>query len=68
MTEMWIFFAFGFLQIVFHNAHKITGWAWVKKVSDNHWVVWLAHPVITHTVTDYVVHFVIYSGQIIGVH
>jgi hypothetical protein len=66
--EFIIFAAFGVLQIVFHNAHKITGFGFMKKVSEHHWVVWLFHPVVAHTFQDYFIHFVIYSGRVITGH
>jgi hypothetical protein len=66
--EFIIFVAFGVLQLVFHNAHRITGLGFMKKVSEHHWVVWLFHPVIAHTFQDYFIHFVIYSGRVITGH
>lgn len=66
--EVWIFVAFGVLQVVFHNAHRITGVAFMKKISENHWVVWMFHPVVLHTFQDYTIHFIIYSGRVITGH
>lgn len=67
-VEIWIFVAFGILQLIFHNAHRITGVAFMKKLSDNHWVVWMFHPVVAHTVQDYAIHFIIYSGRVFTGH
>jgi hypothetical protein len=67
-VEVWIFMAFGVLQILFHQAHKLTSVAFLKKLSENHWVVWIFHPVVAHTAQDYIIHFVIYSGRIITGH
>lgn len=68
MNELIVFVAFGTLQLVFHNAHRVTGWAWIQKVSENHWIVWVFHPAIWHTVQDYGIHFVVYSGYVIRSH
>ena len=67
-TEIAILFAFGGLQILFHNAHKMTGWLWVQKLSEQHWVVWVFHPTVLHTLQDYGVHAIIYSGYVIKGH
>jgi hypothetical protein len=41
---------------------------WLMKITDNHYLVWLAHPAVVHSVHDYAIHFVIYSGRVIAAH
>jgi hypothetical protein len=67
-----IFIAFIGLQACFANGphwfKHVQGCLWVQKLSERHYLVWLFHPAVLHGVRDYVVHFVIYSGKIIGAH
>lgn len=67
-VEILIFAAFGAMQILFHNAHRITGLKFMKRIANHHWVVWLFHPIVAHTIEDYFIHFVIYSGRVISGH
>lgn len=47
---------------------KAGHWAFVQRVSANHWVVWLFHPALWHGLHDYAIHLVVYSGYIINAH
>jgi hypothetical protein len=69
MQEVIIFGAFGVLQVAFHFMHKAhaEGSVWYK-VKHSHYLVLAAHPVVSHTIQDYAIHIVIYSGKIIGGH
>lgn len=40
----------------------------VQRISQHHWVIWILHPVVLHSLHDYAIHFVIYSGYIIRTH
>lgn len=40
----------------------------MQRLSRNHYVVWLFHPAVLHGMQEYVVHYVIYSGQIFASH
>lgn len=67
MNEILILGAFGVLQVSFHKLEKAAhGQGWIHKVTHSHALVWLLHPTIAHTLQDYVIHIVIYSGKIIG--
>lgn len=37
----------------------------VQRLSDRHFLVWVAHPAVLSGLHDYVIHFVVYSGYII---
>lgn len=70
--ELAIFVAFLALQI----GAKAMPKAWdkvahlviVQKLAQNHWVVWVFHPTVLHSIHDYAIHFVIYSGYVIHAH
>jgi hypothetical protein len=66
--ELLIFLAFAGLQTLFHSGHKLSDVTVVKKISEHHWVIWIFHPVTLHAIQDYAIHFVIYSGKLIGAH
>lgn len=70
--EPFIFGAFIGLEIVFHNAPFLFSHCkhciWVQKISTRHYLIWLFHPTVMHGIEGYVVHFVIYSGHVIGGH
>lgn len=51
-----------------HACERIAHLWIVQRLAQHHWVVWLAHPVVLHSVHDYAIHFVIYSGYIIRTH
>lgn len=51
-----------------HVCERIAHLAIIQRLSQHHWVVWLLHPVVLHSVHDYAIHFVIYSGYIIRTH
>lgn len=51
-----------------HACGKVAHWAIIQRISRHHWIVWLGHPVIWHGIHEYVVHFIIYSGYVIGPH
>lgn len=72
MMEPVIFGAFIALEVVFHNAphwlEHTKHCAWVQQVSKNHYLVWLFHPSVMVGVQGYLVHFVVYSGKVIGGH
>ena len=71
--ELVIFAAFVAIQYAakalpsYLKSHGKVAWV-VSKLSDNHFVVWLAHPAVVHGVHDYIIHFVIYSGYVIRAH
>lgn len=70
--EAAIFVAFIGLQTVFANAphwfEHTKHCVWVQKISANHYLIWLFHPVVLSGTKDYLVHFFIYSGYVIGGH
>jgi hypothetical protein len=72
MMEMTIFTAFLVIQIAAKTLpvcfEKFAHLAIVQRVAKNHWIVWFFHPVVLHGVHEYAVHFVIYSGYVIGHH
>lgn len=45
---------------------RIAHLAIVQRISQNHWVVWLFHPAVVHSIHDYAIHFVVYSGYVIS--
>ena len=70
--EITIFVCFVGLQAVFANAPQ---WfehtkrcAYVQKLSQNHYAVWLFHPTVLEGLKAYVVHFFVYSGYDLGGH
>jgi hypothetical protein len=67
-TEVLIFLAFLACQVLFATMHKAHNIKWLMKITDNHYLVWLAHPAVVHSVHDYAIHFVIYSGRVIAAH
>lgn len=68
-TEFLIFLGFGALQVGFVMTEKLKKHCRIFKHTEKyHWMVWLGHPVVIHTVQDYAIHFVIYSGRIISGH
>jgi hypothetical protein len=72
VMEMTIFTAFIVLQIAARTlpetCKRIAHFAWVQRLADKHYLVWIAHPVVIKGLHDYVVHFVVYSGYVIGGH
>lgn len=40
----------------------------VQRVSQHHWVVWCIHPAVLHSVHEYAIHFIVYSGYVIKAH
>lgn len=69
ITEATVFFGFCILQITFVCMEKLgKRFPSFKIVAKFHYLVWLGHPVVVHTVKDYAIHFVIYSGKIISAH
>ena len=67
-SELLTFGAFLGLQWTFHQLQQLHQSPLVEKIVHGHWLVWLFHPAVSHGLQDYVVHFVVYSGQIIGMH
>lgn len=67
-----IFGAFIVIETIYANAPHLfehtKHCAWVQKLSNWHYCVWLFHPAVVHGVQAYVVHFVVYSGHVIGGH
>jgi hypothetical protein len=67
-----IFGAFIILEGIFHAAPDVFNHlkqkVWLQKLNRHHYAVWLFHPIVWHGIAGYVVHFVVYSGQILGVH
>lgn len=70
--EPLIFIAFVAIETVYANAPH---WfahtkhcVWVQKLADRHYLVWLLHPAVVHGMQGYLVHFVVYSGHVIGGH
>jgi len=69
MNELLVLLGFGVLQISFHSVEKLKDkCSFFKNAEKYHWIVWLGHPVVVHTIRDYAIHIVIYSGKIIGAH
>ena len=66
--ELLTFGAFLALQGLFHSLEKVHNFPLIAKLANSHWLIWVFHPAVLHTVRDYGVHFVIYSGQVIGAH
>lgn len=66
MQEATVFAAFLVLQVVFHRCGRLHDVWIVRKIAENHFVVWLFHPAMLHTAQDYMVHFVVYSGHVLG--
>lgn len=67
MNEILILVAFGALQLTFHKVEKLAhGQGLLYRVTHSHKLVWLLHPAVAHTVQDYAIHVVIYSGKLIG--
>lgn len=72
MTETVILIAFVGLQTGFHLAPRLFNHlahiVWVQRLGKHGWIVWLIHPSVLHGLQDYMIHFVIYSGRVIGGH
>lgn len=70
--ELIIFVSFLVIQFAAkalpHAAERVARFAIVQRLSQHHWVVWLIHPAVLHSIHDYAIHFVIYSGLVIGKH
>jgi len=70
MHEIWVVIAFGTIQFVAyiaeHKPHLFHNKFHFERIVRWHVVVWLAHPVILHTMQDYVIHFVVYSGRVLS--
>lgn len=67
-TEAIVFVSFLGLQAVFYCVGKHPEFVILHRLSENHWFVWLFHPVVVHSTHDYIVHFFVYSGYIVGTH
>lgn len=68
-SEFLTFLGFGALQVGFMFTEKLKKRCSVFRHAERfHWAVWLGHPVVVHTIKDYSIHFVIYSGRIISGH
>lgn len=70
--ELAIFVAFLSLQtatkVLPHVCEQIAHYAIIQRISKHHWIVWLGHPVVLHSLHDYAIHVIIYSGYIIHAH
>lgn len=69
--ELIVLGAFFVLQLSFHNLHRLHDVfcsAFWQRVS--HSPLWLVvfHPTVAHTIQDYSIHFVVYSGKVLGAH
>lgn len=51
-----------------HAFECIAHFAIVQRLSQNHWIVWIFHPVVLNSLHDYAIHIVIYSGYVIRSH
>lgn len=49
-------------------ASKISHLAVVQRLSQHHWIVWVIHPAVLHSVHEYAIHFIVYSGYVIKAH
>jgi len=63
--ELIVFVAFGTIQVLFHNMHRISNLSLCKHFAKYHWVVWLVNPTLLESAHEYVVHIIIYSGYIL---
>jgi hypothetical protein len=68
MKEVLIFLGFGGVQLLFHESHRLSSHPLVYKITHKPWLLWVFSPAAVHTVQDYAVHVVIYSGKIITGH
>lgn len=68
MTELLIFGAFGMIQLAFHEGHRAISHPLMYKLTHKPWIIWVFHPSMVHTIQDYGIHFVIYSGKVISGH
>lgn len=68
MKELLIFGAFGGIQFLAHKSHQMSQHQLLYKITHKPWLVWIIHPSVAHTIQDYVIHVVIYSGKIISGH
>lgn len=68
MKELLIFVAFGGIQTLMHQSHRLSAHPLLYKITHKPWLVWILHPTVAHTVQDYAIHVVIYSGKIISGH
>ena len=68
MNELIVLCSFFGLQACFAWFHHVTGSTLWQKVFHLPVVVVLAHPTVAHTLQDYAIHFVIYSGKVIAAH
>lgn len=68
MKELLIFGAFGGIQLLIHESHRIGQHKTLYKITHKPWLIWLVHPAVAHTIQDYAIHVVIYSGKIISGH
>ncbi len=48
-----------------HVWERVEKIVWVQRLSRHHYLVWFVHPAVLHTLQDYVVHFVVYSGHVL---
>lgn len=67
-NEAIVFCSFFALQAFFAYFHHATNSKVWQKVVHLPVVVVLAHPTVAHTLQDYAIHFVIYSGKVIAAH
>lgn len=67
-NELLIFMGFLGVQGVFHESHRLNSHPLLYKITHKPWLVWVFHPVTLHTIQDYGIHFVIYSGRVIAGH
>lgn len=47
---------------------RIAHLAIVQRLSQHHWIVWIIHPAVLHSVHEYAIHFIVYSGYVIKAH
>lgn len=71
-NELIVFVAFFSLQAVFHGLQHFThvldqSKLW-ERIVHSQVLVLVFHPTVLHTIQDYSIHFVIYSGKIIAAH
>lgn len=67
-TELTIFGAFLALQVAIHRCEDLAEHPIVRKLRSEPRTAWLVHHTVLESVRDYGVHFIIYSGYVIGSH
>jgi hypothetical protein len=66
-----VFIAFVGIQVSFAALHSLGHFkcfAVFHRIAENHWVIWFFHPTIIEGTKEFLVHIIVYSGHVIGVH